>query len=177
MSIASRFNITPLPIPTNTTTCTKPIINKEEREIGQINNIDEVNEHKLCGYEKSSIIARKSAIEMHNKWRETFISQNGNIPRIKKNNAGIDVDINVIGELLDLEFLEFNYNIALFVASYIKFYKLSSIEECASVIHRKWLMMSPWAKNGSLDISYDLLPEIEKQKDRDIYIIVSKYIN
>ena len=73
---------------------------------------------------------------------------------------------------MDQEFLEFNYNMALFVATYIMFYKYSCVETTAAVIHSKWLQMSPWARGSNLDIAYILLPEIEKEKDRDIYHIV-----
>jgi hypothetical protein len=53
-------------------------------------------------------------------------------------------------------------------------YHYKQIEEISSIIHLKWLMMSPWAKGGNLDVPYNSLPEIEKEKDRDLYRIVLK---
>ena len=64
---------------------------------------------------------------------------------------------------------------AIFVATCIIFYPCKTIEEISSIIHRKWLMMSPWAKGSTLDVPYSLLPEIEKEKDRDIFRIVSGF--
>jgi hypothetical protein len=141
-----------------------------------IHNIDEAVESKLFNYEKMQIIANKSAIKMHNQWRQIYIQQNGNIPRIKKTKNGIEVDINVDGYQLNPEFLEFNNHMALFVATYMHFYTYKDIEEVSAVIHSKWLMMSPWAKGGNLDVPYELLPEIEKEKDRDIFRIVNTFI-
>ena len=65
---------------------------------------------------------------------------------------------------------------ALFVATYMILYPYKDIDEVSAVIHSKWLIMNSWAKNGPLDVSYILLPEIEKEKDRDIFRIVSNYI-
>lgn len=41
------------------------------------------------------------------------------------------------------------------------------IEAGSSVIHDKWLERNAWAKGGDLDKPYALLPEPEKQKDRN----------
>jgi hypothetical protein len=142
-----------------------------------IESIDEAVHSKLYDYERIQLIATKSAIEMHNQWRKVYIQQYGNIPRIKKLKDGMDFDINVEGDLLNPEFLEFNYNMALFVATYMIFYKYPCIETTAAVIHNKWLQMSPWARGGNLDILYSLLPDIEKEKDRDIYRIVNSFNN
>lgn len=153
----------------------QPHYELEEIENSIIQNIDEVIESRLCNYHRSQSIATKSAIDMHNQWRKVYIQQNGDVPRIKKTKDGLEVDINVDGNQLNPEFLEFNYNIALFVSTCINFYPHKPIEEMSSIIHRKWLKMSPWAKGGPLDVPYESLPEIEKEKDRDIYRIVSNY--
>ncbi len=147
-------------------------IDKQQVELDKIKTVDQFISVKLCDFNRAHNIALECAVEMHNQWRKTYIEQYGNLPRIKKNQNGIDVDINVDRSILDSEFLEFNYNMALFVASYIIIYKYTHIEETASIIHTKWLIMSPWAKDGPLDVSYEQLPESEKQKDRDIYNMV-----
>ncbi len=148
----------------------------EEIEAAIILNIDEVVKHRMCGYAKMNIIATKSAIEMHNQWRNVYIQQNGNVPCIKKNKEGKEVDINVDGDVLCSEFLEFNYNISIFVATCIKFYPYKHIEEISSIIHRKWLMMNPSANESAFNIPYTLLPEIEKNKKRNIFRIVSDFM-
>jgi hypothetical protein len=124
-----------------------PYYNNEEIESSIIINIDESIKYRMCNYEKTHIIATKSAIEMHNQ----------------------NCDIHP-------EFLEFNYNLALFVATCIHFYPCKTIEEIASIIHRKWLIMSPLAHGGPLNIPYVSLPEIEKEKNRNIFRIVSKFV-
>ncbi len=149
------------------------ISNNEENEIYIVRNIDESIKHRMCSYNKTHLIATKCAIEFHNKWRKTYIQQNGNIPCIKKTKDGMEIDINVDGNILHPEFVEFNYNIAIFVATCIIFYPCKDIEETSSIIHRKWLIMSPWANGGPLDVSYTSLPEIEKETYRDIYRTVS----
>jgi hypothetical protein len=149
-----------------------PSVDLEELENSIIRNIDASVASRMFDYKKTHAIATKSAIEMHNQWRSVYIQQNGNLPRIKKTKDGLEVDINVDGSLLNPEFLEFNYNMAIFVATCIMFYPCKTIEEISSIIHRKWLMMSPWAKGSTLDVPYSSLPEIEKEKDRDIFRIV-----
>jgi hypothetical protein len=152
------------------------VCNNEEIETSIIRNVDDAINHCMCSYAKMHIIATKSAIEMHNQWRKVYIQQNGNIPCIKKTKEGNDVDINVDGNLICYEFLEFNYNINIFVATCIHFYPCKSIEDVSSIIHRKWLMMNPSAIDGPLDVPYNSLPEIEKDKKRNIFRTVSEFI-
>jgi hypothetical protein len=42
------------------------------------------------------------------------------------------------------------------------------IEQASSLIHDKWLERNSYAKGGELDKPYALLPENEKQKDREV---------
>jgi hypothetical protein len=152
-----------------------PYIENEQTEIALIRNIDEAIESRLFNFICMQSIAKKSAIEMHNKWRNEHIQQNGDGPYIKKTKDGVEVDINVDGNQLESEFLEFNYNIAMFVATCINIYHLKNIEYNSTIIHRKLLMMNPLAKGGPLDVPYAKLPEIDKEKNRDIYWIVHNY--
>jgi hypothetical protein len=149
--------------------------NHEKLENDIINNIDTAMDTHMFSHARMESIATKSAIKMHNQWRRVYIQQNGDVPRIKKTKDGIEVDINVEGDKLQSEFLEFNYTMALFVANCILFYGYMTIEKASAIIHSKWLKMSPWAKDGPLDIPYESLPEIEKEKDRDIFYIVSSF--
>ena len=146
-------------------------------EFDKIRNIDAAVSVKMFDYDRACNVARESAIEMHNQWRKTFIKFFGNVSWLKKNKEGVDVDINVDGKLLDLEFMEVDYNMALFTATYLIFYKYATSEECASIIHRKWIIINPQYKGGLLDVSYNSLPKNQKQKYMDIYNIVYGILN
>ncbi len=122
--------------------------------------------------EKAVSAAKKSAITMHDKWREGFVKEFGLVPRIKTLKDGTLVDINTRGINLPEEWLQSNHDMAYFVALLLYIYKDISIENAAAVIHMKWLHMNEWAKGGALDVPYEMLPEKEKKKDREVYEIV-----
>ena len=44
------------------------------------------------------------------------------------------------------------------------------MESLAAQVHEQWLSRNTWAKDGPLGVSYDELPEEEKQKDRDVIL-------
>jgi hypothetical protein len=156
--------------------CKPPYVDLEELENSIIRNIDDTITWRMFKHKKMDAIAIKSSSEMHNQWRKVFIEQNGDVPCIKKTKDGIEVDINVDSSLLNAEFFKFNYNIAIFVAICINFYPCKTIEEVSSIIHKKLGMMTPGVKDSPLDISYISLPEIEKEKARVIFRIVSSSI-
>jgi len=193
MSIINKYrhNLSPITLFTNINySSTKQT--KEERELGQITNIDSIISVKMFNYIHACNIALASAIEMHNQWRKRFIAEYGDVQFIIKNKAGVDINVNVdgkllinvdtellidedgeitneVGEPIDMEFLDFYYTISLFAATYLIIYKYAAKDDFISVIHKKWLIINPGGR-------HDLLPDIQKQTYHDMYQFIFNYL-
>jgi len=123
---------------------------EEETEQTRINAIDNAVNLKMFDYERACKIAASPIV--HNLWNKEYIDLSNDVECVHRP-----------------VMLEYNYDMVLFAATYIFFYKYALLEESASIFHRKWLSMYICFWEGPLDMDYDLLPENEKQKFRDIY--------
>jgi hypothetical protein len=149
MSISKRPAHLNLSITTNPNIITTHII-EEETEQTRINAIDNAVMLKMFDYERACKIAASPMVR--NIWNQEYIDLSNDVDCVRRP-----------------RFLEYNYDMTLFAATYIFFYKYALLEESASIFHRKWLSMYICEWEGPLDMDYDLLPENEKQKFRDIY--------
>ena len=143
-----------------TNTNTNPIIttHNEETQKTRIDAIDNAVKLKMFDYERACKIAASPMVR--NIWNQEYIDLSNDVDCVHRP-----------------VFLEYNYDMALFAATYIFIYKYALLEESASIFHRKWLSMYICEWEGPLDMDYDLLPENEKQKFRDIYNIMLEAVN
>ena len=119
-------------------------------------------------------VAFKAASDIHQDWRENYIKNNGNIPRIKPTRDGYESNINVPFIELLPEFQEMNIMMTQYVVKLLKMNNYT-IDEIFYNIHEYWLELNPFAKNTNLDVPFNQLSVIEQDKDIRVYNIVLGY--
>jgi len=110
----------------------------------------------------------KFASDLHEVWRNGWIKQNNgqSVPRMKKGSTGEQVDINVPFAQLDPAWRKENEEAAKAALQAIKQFP-NDEEAAADFIHQEWMKRNPkgdW--NAAQHVSYESLPEDEKEKDR-----------
>jgi len=114
------------------------------------------------------------ASKAHDEWRQGWIKQNGgkNLPRVKKNSDGSEGDINVPFNKLHPDWQRENLAAGKAAEAAVKSYPNAlsdpdEMEKAAEFIHVEWMKRNPKADyNAAQHVSYDQLPEPEKEKDR-----------
>jgi hypothetical protein len=112
--------------------------------------------------------ARNAAADLHQKWREEYIVNNGNVPRMKDTPDG-KVDINVPFDQVHPMYQKANLVMATFVMKMIHLYHYEDARVYYRLIHDFWLQENTYAQKGPLDVPWDDLPKIEQDKDVVVY--------
>lgn len=116
----------------------------------------------------------KFASWAHEEWRKGWEKQQGG-PRIKKNSDGTEGDINVPFDELHPDWQK--ENLAAGEAALQAVQEFPDDEDAAAdIVHQQWMRRNPkqdW--NAAQHVSYEELPEPEKEKDR-VHIRVMKQI-
>lgn len=119
------------------------------------------------------------ASAIHEDWRKGFDSvyaETGVVSknRVKPNDDGTTGDINVPFNQLNITWQR--ENLAAADAAF-KAQIFSSLEDAAAFVHMEWMKRNPKQDyNTHQHVDYDLLPEDEKQKDRDHVINMKKLL-
>ena len=117
-----------------------------------------------------NIVLTENAIEQfassaHDEWRRNF-DPTGTKQRVKKNSDGSEGDINVPFDKLHPDWQRENLAAGKAAAEAVIEFP-NDIEKAAEHIHIEWMKRNPKADyNASQHVSYDELPEDEKEKDR-----------
>jgi hypothetical protein len=105
------------------------------------------------------------ASSAHEEWRRNF-DPTGTKERIKKNSDGSEGDINVPFDKLHPDWQRENLSAGKAAAEAVTKFP-DNIEKAAEYIHIEWMKRNPKADyNAAQHVSYDELPEDEKEKDR-----------
>lgn len=113
----------------------------------------------------------------HDEWRKGYIAREGNKPREKKVPAGYPdagqmVDINVPFKEVHPHYQKDNIEAAKAAKAAVEMFP-DDIEKGSAFIHTEWVKRNPWA-DEKLKVSYEELPEIEKEKDRVHYRLMKQ---
>ena len=119
---------------------------------------------------------RKFASIQHEKWRQGYIKEKGDVPRIKKNSDGTEGNINVPFEKLHPDWQKENLAAGRAALAAVTKHP-NDMEKAAEHVHNEWMKRNPkgdW--NAAQHVPYNELPEAEKQKDRDHITTIKKLI-
>lgn len=118
---------------------------------------------------ESAILAENAVHQFasmaHEAWRKNF-DPSGTKPRVKKNSDGTEGDINVPFDQLHPDWQKENLAAGQAAETAVKKFP-NDMEKAAEYVHVKWMERNPKADyNAAQHVSYDQLPEDEKEKDR-----------
>ena len=121
-------------------------------------------------------VAIQAASVLHQNWREEYIINNGNIPRMKDTPDG-KVDINVPFDMVHPMYQEANLTMATFVLKMLCIFEREHEDPRIyyRLIHDFWLQENPYAENGPLDVPWDDLPKVEQDKDVRVYMVCHEH--
>jgi hypothetical protein len=121
-------------------------------------------------------VAVNAASVLHQNWREEYITNNGNIPRMKDTPDG-KVDINVPFNRVHPLYQKANLTMATFVIKMLCLFarEHEDVRVYYRLIHDFWLQENPYAENGPLDIPWDDLPKVEQDKDVVVYMVCNEH--
>jgi hypothetical protein len=127
---------------------------------------------------KEAAALENFASDLHELWRAGWIKQNKgeSLPRMKKGSTGEQVDINVPFAELDPAWRKENEEAAKAALQSVKEFP-DDEEGAADFIHQEWMKRNPkgdW--NAAQHVSYNVLPEDEKEKDRVHYRKMKQYL-
>jgi hypothetical protein len=121
-------------------------------------------------------VAIQAASCLHQNWREEYITNNGNVPRMKDTPDG-KVDINVPFDQVHPLYQKANLTMATFVLKMLCIFarEHEDLRIYYRLIHDFWLQENPYAENGPLDIPWDDLPKVEQDKDVLVYMTCNEH--
>lgn len=119
-------------------------------------------------------LAVRLAANLHESWRRDFMKENGNVPRIKPANDGTDreIDINVPFDRLTPYWQKDNQDAATFVVKMILMCPNMDLKKIGELIHIYWKIRNPWAQGTYQYTRFNLLPNHEKSKDIEQYMLL-----
>lgn len=126
---------------------------------------------KISNFEE---LAVRLAANLHESWRREFMKINGNVPRIKPAHDGTnnEIDINVPFENLTPYWQKDNLDAAKFVIKMIFICPNMDLMKIGELIHIYWKIRNPWAKGTAQYTRFNLLPNHEKSKDIEQYMLL-----
>jgi hypothetical protein len=145
-----------------------------EQAIKIAKNFKEYDISTIAGIIKFDEIVKTLASNFHESWRRDFMKENGNVPRIKPAHDGTDnkIDINVPFENLTPYWQKDNLDAAKFVIKMTFICPNMTLNKIGELIHIYWKIRNPWAKGTDQYTRFNLLPNHEKSKDIEQYMLL-----